>query len=151
MKRTYLAIAIIVIIMGGFVLANVSPKVHGSNSQIQHLIFIVQENHSFDNYFGTYPGANGLPLDAAIPIDPNQTSLGYIRPFHLNVQQPIMIVGDELPAGVSDPDQLETNSTAPYHFDSESIAHDLSHAWSLPTKRTTMERWMASLPQNAAL
>jgi phospholipase C len=28
---------------------------------IQHFIFIVQENHSFDNYFGTYPGANGIP------------------------------------------------------------------------------------------
>jgi phospholipase C len=28
---------------------------------IEHFIFIIQENHSFDNYFGTYPGANGFP------------------------------------------------------------------------------------------
>ena len=28
-----------------------------SNIPIQHFIFIVQENHSFDNYFGTFPGA----------------------------------------------------------------------------------------------
>jgi phospholipase C len=26
---------------------------------IQHIIFIIKENHSFDNYFGQYPGADG--------------------------------------------------------------------------------------------
>lgn len=26
---------------------------------IQHTVFIVKENHTFDNYFGTYPGADG--------------------------------------------------------------------------------------------
>jgi len=28
---------------------------------LDHLIFIVQENRSFDSYFGTFPGADGLP------------------------------------------------------------------------------------------
>ena len=28
---------------------------------LQHLIFIVQENRSFDSYFGTFPGADGFP------------------------------------------------------------------------------------------
>jgi phospholipase C len=28
-------------------------------TQIQHIIFIIKENRTFDNYFGTYPGANG--------------------------------------------------------------------------------------------
>ena len=28
-------------------------------SVIQHIIFIIKENRSFDNYFGQYPGANG--------------------------------------------------------------------------------------------
>jgi phospholipase C len=31
--------------------------------KIDHVIVIMQENHSFDHYFGTYPGANGLPTD----------------------------------------------------------------------------------------
>jgi phospholipase C len=31
---------------------------------IQHLIFIVQENRSFDQYFGTFPGADGIPTNA---------------------------------------------------------------------------------------
>src|SRR5215467_13564310 len=34
-----------------------SPDIH----KIQHVVIIMQENRSFDNYFGTYPGADGLP------------------------------------------------------------------------------------------
>jgi len=32
---------------------------------ISHLIVITMQNHSFDNLFGTYPGANGLDSEAA--------------------------------------------------------------------------------------
>ena len=28
-------------------------------NQIQHIVFLIKENRSFDNYFGTYPGAYG--------------------------------------------------------------------------------------------
>jgi len=31
---------------------------------INHLVFIVMENRSFDHYFGTFPGADGIPMDA---------------------------------------------------------------------------------------
>ena len=31
--------------------------------KLDHLIFIVQENRSFDHYFGTYPGAEGIPTN----------------------------------------------------------------------------------------
>src|SRR3989442_14307094 len=36
----------------------------GTATPIQHVIVIMQENHSFDNYFGTYPTANGTRLDS---------------------------------------------------------------------------------------
>ena len=82
-------------------------------SPLQHLVFIIQENHSFDNYFGTYPGANGIPMDVALPVNMTNPALGYVRPFHENETKPIWIVGDELPPGVSSPQQLQqmTNST----------------------------------------
>jgi phospholipase C len=35
------------------------PPGSGSAGKIQHIVFIVKENRSFDNYFGTFPGANG--------------------------------------------------------------------------------------------
>jgi len=31
----------------------------GDIGAIQHIVFIVKENRTFDHYFGTYPGANG--------------------------------------------------------------------------------------------
>jgi phospholipase C len=42
---------------------------------LDHLIFIVQENRSFDHYFGTFPGADGIPrnddgsFDVCVPDD----------------------------------------------------------------------------------
>jgi phospholipase C len=40
---------------------------------------IMQENRSFDSYFGTYPGADGLPADVCVPDPANG---GCVRPFH---------------------------------------------------------------------
>ena len=35
--------------------------------KIDHFVFIVQENRSFDHYFGTYPGADGIPQGTSLP------------------------------------------------------------------------------------
>lgn len=35
------------------------PPKKTSQGKIEHIVFIVKENRSFDEYFGTYPGANG--------------------------------------------------------------------------------------------
>jgi phospholipase C len=40
-------------------------RLEQAKAHIEHLIFIVQENRSFDHYFGTYPGANGIPMGAS--------------------------------------------------------------------------------------
>ena len=37
-------------------------KLERARQQIEHLVFIVQENRSFDHYFGTFPGAEGIPM-----------------------------------------------------------------------------------------
>ncbi len=34
---------------------------------IKHFVVLMQENHTFDNYFGTYPGADGPPADVCMP------------------------------------------------------------------------------------
>jgi phospholipase C len=34
---------------------------------IKHVIIIFQENRSFDSYFGTYPGADGIPMHNGVP------------------------------------------------------------------------------------
>ncbi|MBV9183519.1 MAG: hypothetical protein JO356_19625 [Acidobacteria bacterium] len=35
------------------------------HNPIEHVVIIVKENHTFDNYFGSFPGANGATLPAA--------------------------------------------------------------------------------------
>jgi phospholipase C len=51
--------------------------------KIKHVIMIMQENRSFDSYFGTYPGADGLPMSNGVSTvcvpDPRG---GCTRPYH---------------------------------------------------------------------
>jgi len=35
--------------------------------KIQHVIIVMQENRSFDSYFGTFPGADGIPTSGGTP------------------------------------------------------------------------------------
>jgi len=50
----------------------ISPiQTNNPSSPIQHIVIIMQENHSFDNYFGTYPTANAtLPPGIAYQLEP---------------------------------------------------------------------------------
>ena len=54
--------------------------------KIQHVVVIMQENRSFDSYFGTYPGADGIPGLAGNPgtvpciQDPQRHVC--VRPYH---------------------------------------------------------------------
>ena len=48
--------------------------------KIKHVVMIIQENRSFDSYFGTYPGADGIPRGVCVP-DPRG---GCIRPYHVS-------------------------------------------------------------------
>jgi phospholipase C len=132
-KTTFFSILLIsVVLLGQY--AFLLKITAAQPSKIQHIIFIVQENHSFDSYFGTYPGANGIPSNASIPVNVNDTALGYVSPYHLNESTPVMIVGDELPPGIEDPDDLAAaaaDPASPYHLSSQSIGEDLVHTWAV--------------------
>ncbi len=51
---------------------------------IQHVIVIMQENRSFDSYFGTYPGADGLPMQGGAPsvCVPDPATRTCVAPYH---------------------------------------------------------------------
>jgi phospholipase C len=54
-------------------------------AKIKHIVIIMQENRSFDHYFGTYPGADGIPMDdAGVPLAclPQLDGGPCVRPFH---------------------------------------------------------------------
>lgn len=76
------------------------------NTPIEHFIFLMQENHSFDNYFGTYPGANGIPDGTCMPVDPfDEESTECIEPYH---------IGD-LDVKMDDPDHSEATHKLQYN------------------------------------
>ena len=57
----------------------VPPGIH----KIKHVIVVMQENRSFDSYFGTYPGVAGIPMTNGVPsvCVPN-AGKGCTRPYH---------------------------------------------------------------------
>jgi phospholipase C len=93
-----LAVVVIVpIIVYSGILAPETPGRPGSESlgpfatHIDHIVFVVLENHAFDNYFGTYcpqtgpdcPSANlGIPPGTCVPVNLSAPSEGCIRPFN---------------------------------------------------------------------
>ena len=55
----------------------------GSAQKIKHVVVIMQENRSFNSYFGTYPNADGIPMQNGAPAvcvpDPQTGSC--VRPY----------------------------------------------------------------------
>src|SRR6266487_4401631 len=47
---------------------------------IKHIVVIMQENRSFDNYFGTYPGADGIAKGTCVPLSPQHPTLARVQP-----------------------------------------------------------------------
>src|SRR5215471_13151373 len=48
-----------------------------AKTPIQHIVVLMQENHTFDNYFGTYPGADGIKPGTCMPVNPqDKTNTG---------------------------------------------------------------------------
>ena len=90
-------------LLAGFLLASVEVPGHHRNARagiparlpdgtpsavhkIRHVVLIMQENRSFDSYFGTYPGADGIPGLAGnpgkVPCVPDPKLHRCVRPYH---------------------------------------------------------------------
>jgi phospholipase C len=58
----------------------VSPQLRAARSHIKHVVFLIKENRTFDNYFGRYPGADGattgkLKNGKMVPLKPAADSI----------------------------------------------------------------------------
>jgi len=60
-------IAVALVVTTSFVPSVPSGARVAGNTPIQHVFVIMKENHAFDNYFGTFPGADGIPSGASVP------------------------------------------------------------------------------------
>ena len=52
--------------------------------KIKHVVIIMQENRSFDSYFGTYPGVDGIPMQNGTPsvCVPDPANHTCVKPYH---------------------------------------------------------------------
>ena len=70
-----------------------------SGQKIQHVVMIFKENHTFDNYFGTFPGANGATMPHAPnppPSDPDHRHSAWLTRKTTAVRQ--QFVEADIPA-----------------------------------------------------
>jgi phospholipase C len=68
--RLAACVAVLVLIPAGSAAGEDRAAAEKTKTPIKHFISLMQENHSFDNYFGTYPGVDGIPEGTCMPIDP---------------------------------------------------------------------------------
>jgi phospholipase C len=64
---------------------------HPPRTPIEHFIVLMQENHTYDNYFGTYPGGDGIPQHVCMPLQLGRDA-GCVKPFHLG-DRPVQDLG----------------------------------------------------------
>lgn len=101
------------------------PPERGGVQEIKHVVLLMQENRSFDHYFGTMAGVRGFD-------DPNALKLSAGRPVFY---QP----DEEHPDGFLLPFHLDTKSTNAQKLPSTSHAWLVQHeAWN----NGKMDRWM---------
>jgi acid phosphatase len=78
-------------------------------AQIQHIVVIYQENHSFDNLYGRWEGVNGLSsADPARTIQVNQAG----TPYTCLLQNDVNLTSPPLPATCTDTTTAKTFTSA---------------------------------------
>jgi phospholipase C len=87
-----------------------TPPAGSDLGAVEHVIFLMMENRSFDHYYGTYPGVRGFDDHPADDLGP------FAQPFPSNTSAP--------PAGRLLPFHLDTVGT-----DLADCTFDLTHNW----------------------
>src|SRR6202051_2810235 len=82
-----------------------TPAACSKITAIEHVVILIQENRSFDHYFGSYRGVRGF----------SDQSLAFQQPDPANNTNP--------PIGKLLPFRLDTSTT------NAACTHDITHAW----------------------
>lgn len=126
-----------------------TPRTIPAVTPIQHFIVLMKENHGFDNYFGTYPGADGIPPNVSLP----DGSGGTVSPHWINATWTWDLPHDrasmiaDFDNGSNDLFAVEANrllpglgSTALSYYDGRQIAA----YWALASQFTLADRYFQS-------
>src|SRR5215472_5110819 len=140
--------------------------------KIRHIIVIMQENRSFDSYFGKFPGADGIPKGVCVPDPVNRTC---VKPFvdhadankggpHDNAASMADVAGGKMNGFVAEAEKscrsghpcttdvmgYHVGSDIPNywayarHFVLDDHLFESDHSWSLPSHLTMVSAWSAT-------
>ena len=119
------ALIVVVAVLTQASASRLASRADAGIHKIKHIIVIMQENRSFDHYFGTFPGADGIPNGVCLP-DPHNG--GCQKPYaehrDSNTDDPhgqsdlvISMNGGHLTGFISDNEDKLCKMTGPCHPD----------------------------------
>jgi phospholipase C len=143
-------------------LAIVSPAHAGSpadpsgrtSTPLKHFIFLMQGDRTFDNYFGTYPAADGIPAGTCQPLVLGRSQSDCVKPFPLHGKPPAALapstalVDGQIDGGKMDgfvaayARQGRDGAAAMGHYD----ARDLPFYWSVADRYVLFDKFFSSVP-----
>ncbi len=124
-----------------------------SYAPIQHVIVVMQSGHSFDNYFGTRPGVNGLDLSTKVDCQPASPGTKYlVCPNHLTADTARSGLSDSLRVTQKSINGGKMNGfvNAQPNFTLGTLAmgylngSDLPYYWSLANRFTLFDNFFAA-------
>jgi phospholipase C len=80
----------------------------GTINDVQHIVILIQENRSFDHYFGTLKGVRGfgdphpIPLASGLPVWSQSNGSNTVPPYHLNPTSMNALMAPDCPHGFTD-------------------------------------------------
>ena len=89
-----------------------NPPSCGSLKDIQHVVILIQENRSFDHYFGSYRGVTGFADPNVLPLNDGSGLSIFAQPGY--------------------PGGFDGNHLYPFHLDSFNngeCTNDINHSW----------------------
>jgi len=89
-----------------------NPPQCGSLKDIQHVVILIQENRSFDHYFGSYRGVTGYADPSVLPLNDGSGLSIFAQPGY--------------------PGGFDGNHLYPFHIDSYNngeCTNDIDHSW----------------------
>ncbi|HUY15686.1 MAG TPA: alkaline phosphatase family protein [Terriglobia bacterium] len=124
-----------------------APSAPDGIKKINHIIWIIQENRSFDNYFGTFPGADGIPPDTCLPKMPG--SRACIAPFHMPEGAPPCDLGHSWQTAHAGWDNGKMDGFVWAHGTTYTMGYydqrDIPNYWTYAQRFTLDDRFFSSL------
>ncbi len=119
--------------------------------QIEHIVIYMQENHSYDSYFGMHPRGDGYKVHRGVPLNSNPDPAGNeVRVFPApdpcqsgrGVSQSWTATHRQIDSGRMDGFLADGNTNAMRYWDGSV----LPFYWSLANTFPLCDRWFASAP-----